>query len=444
MNKFTPLHKKALPYFAAIALSATPATAAPNIDHWLAEQNAPVYFVQATALPMVDIRIVFAAGSARDGEQYGVASLTSAMQGAAAASWDTDQIAARFDDVGAQFSAGAGQDRAWLSLRSLTEPARLQQSLQTLAAILSKPSFNQNDFAREQRQTLAAIKLAEESPAAIASKAFAKTLYGKHPYAHPNLGNTATVSALTAKAVRNFYQRYYVQRNAMVVIVGDVTKSQASAIAEQLLQGLPLGNKPADLPKVQTTPGGSHQHIEFPSSQTHIITGLVGKHRKDPDYFSLYVGNHILGGSGLVSLLGLQVREAEGLAYSIYSAETPMQRRGKFYINLQTRNQQASRARKTVRQTLATFIQKGASAEQLLAAKKNIGGGFALRTDTNSKLLRYVAMIGFYRLPLDYLQQFTQKVQSVTTESIQDAFARRIKLDQLHTITVGKAVAGDE
>ncbi|MFZ2171203.1 MAG: insulinase family protein, partial [Methylococcaceae bacterium] len=76
---------------------------------------------------------------------------------------------------------------------------------------------------------------------------------------------------------------------------------------------------------------------------------------------------------------------------------------------------------------------------ELVAAKKNITGGFAMRFDTNKELSSYVAMIGFYDMPLDYLDTFQQKIEQVTVASITDAFKRRVDPQLLQTITVGKS-----
>jgi len=167
--------------------------------------------------------------------------------------------------------------------------------------------------------------------------------------------------------------------------------------------------------------------------------GLPGTYRKDPDYFNLYVGNHILGGSGLVSKLFNEVREKRGLAYSASSAFIPMLKPGPFIVSLQTRNDQTAQALQVLNQTLADFIAKGPTEAELIAAKKNITGGFAMRFDTNKKLANYVAMIGFYDMPLDYLDTFQQKVEQVTVTSITDAFKRRVNPQLLQTITVGKS-----
>ena len=413
--------------------------AAAKIENWQTSQGSRVYYVHTEGLPMVDIQVVFNAGSANDGQQFGLAALTADLLDAGAGKWNADELAQRFESVGAQFGISSSIDLATLTLRTLTEKPLFDKALETAQVILTQPTFKEADFKREKNRTLAGIKQQEESPGALASIAFYKALYVNHPYAHSESGDAKTVSAFKVADVKSFYKKYYVAANAIVVIVGDVSKEQAEQTAEKLLSGLPLGKKPESLPDVTMPLADGQQHIEFPSSQTHVLVGLPGSYRKDPDYFNLYVGNHILGGSGLVSKLFDEVREKRGLAYSASSSFMPLSKQGPFLISLQTRNDQTTQALQVLNQTLADFISKGPSDAELIAAKKNITGGFALRFDTNKKLANYVAMIGFYDMPLDYLDTFEQKVEAVTVASITEAFKRRVNPQLLQTITVGKS-----
>ena len=413
--------------------------AAAKIEHWQTIGGSRVYYVHTEGLPMADIQVVFNAGSASDGQQFGLSALTADLLDTGAGKWNADEIAQRFESVGAQFGVSSSMDTTTVFLRTLTDKTLFDKALETMQVILTKPAFNQADFKREQRRTLSGLKQQEESPAALASIAFYNALYGTHPYAHPESGVIKTVSAFKAADIRHFYQKSYVADNAIVVIVGALSKQQAEQTAEQLLAGLPLGKRPETLPDVAMPLKATQQHIEFPSSQTHVLVGLPGSYRKDPDYFNLYVGNHILGGSGLVSKLFDEIREKRGLAYSASSNFMPMLKPGPFLISLQTRNDQTAQALQVLNQTLADFINKGPTEVELTAAKKNITGGFAMRFDTNKELAGYVAMIGFYEMPLDYLDTFQQKTEQVTVASITEAFKRRVNPQLLQTITVGKS-----
>ncbi|HHJ16577.1 MAG TPA: insulinase family protein, partial [Gammaproteobacteria bacterium] len=252
-------------------------------------------------------------------------------------------------------------------------------------------------------------------------------------------GTEASVRALSVDDLRNFYRRYYVARNATVVIVGDISRKQAAAMATRLVDALPEGSKAAALPVVDDLKTGQDIFIEHPSSQSHVLMGAPGSKRGDDDYFALYVGNHILGGSGLVSRISDEIREKRGLAYSAYSYFIPMKRKGPYTLGFQTRNNQRDEALKVLRDTLQTYIDKGPTEKELQASRNNIVGGFPLRVSSNGKITEYLTVIGFYDLPLDYLSKFTSNVEAVTTEQIRDAYRRRVHPDRMVTVIVGGA-----
>jgi zinc protease len=116
-----------------------------------------------------------------------------------------------------------------------------------------------------------------------------------------------------------------------------------------------------------------------------------------------------------------------------------MRQKGPFLMGLQTRADQTEQAVKLLHTTLQAFVSDGPSATLLKAAQQNITGGFALRIDSNSKLVQYLAAIGFYQLPLDHLQTFSAKIDALSLEQVADAFRRRIEPTQLLTVIVGGA-----
>lgn len=411
--------------------------ATPAIKSWNTQNGARVFYAHAPEIPMLDVRFVFDAGAARDDKLPGLAKLTNALLTEGAGDWDADQIAERVEGIGASLNVESLRDMAVVSLRTLTEPQASEIALQTMATVLARPLFSESAIQRNLEQLKIVLRQEQQSPADIADKAFYRSLYRQHPYAQPVNGTEASIAAINREAILNFYQQYYVAANAVIAIVGDVDEQRARAIAEQLSAGLERGKAAKALPAVAASEA-QRQVIEYPSQQAHLSIGLPVLSRQDADYFSLYVGNHILGGSGLVSKISNEIREKRGLAYSAYSYFSPMHQAGPFKIGLQTKNSQVDEAEKVVLQTLADYIAKGPSEEELEKSKQNITGGFPLRTASNKDIVSYLAMIGFYGLPLDYLDVFVDKVNAVTVDSIRDAFKRRVDMNALSTVIVGQ------
>ncbi|OIR02811.1 peptidase M16 inactive domain protein [mine drainage metagenome] len=430
--------KKIVALNLVILMFSITAQAGVKIQQWQTSQGAEVYFVENHDLPIVDVSVNFSAGSARDSvEKSGLAGITKYMMTLGAAGMTDETIANKMADVGAILSGDFDADRAVLKLRTLSSAREQTQALDVFTKILQQPDFPEAVLNREKARIVSSLQEAATQPESIASKAFMAALYGKHPYSLDENGEVASVSSIKREDLQGFYNKFYGAKGAVIAMIGDLTHEQANKIAENIASGMPKSAEPAAIPAVDPPTKAIEQRIAHPASQSHILVGYTGIKRGDLDLFPLYVGNYILGGGGFVSRLTEEVREKRGLVYSVYSYFMPMAELGPFQIGLQTKKEQADEALKLVRETVNKFIENGVTDAELKAAKANIIGGFPMRIDSNSKILDYLAMIGFYKLPLNYLDEYNNNVAKVTTAQIKDAFKRRIKPDDFVTIVVG-------
>lgn len=420
--------------------------AALKIQHWTLENGVRVYFVENHTIPMLDVSVEFDAGAKRDpAGKSGTAALTNTMlarglrearlaDGRVEPAMSESEISDALADVAAQRGGGPGTDRSGMSLRTLSSAAERKEAISLLARILAQPSMPEEFFKRDKARMISGIREAMTKPESIADKAFWRLAYGEHPY-----GNEATVEtaeAITREDLLAFHATHYVANHAVVAMIGDVSKEEADVIARELTVRLPQGKALPALPAVGV-PKSAEVRIAHPASQSHILIGTPALQRGDPDFFALTVGNYILGGGGFVSRLTKEVREKRGLAYSVYSYFSPMEQPGPFQAGLQTRKDQADEALKVVRESIADYLQNGPTEAELKAAKDNLIGGFALRIDNNKKILDNLAVIGYYQMPLDYLDTWTAHVEKVSVADIRAAFNRKLSLDRLVTVVVG-------
>ncbi|MGZ8252081.1 MAG: M16 family metallopeptidase [Methylophilaceae bacterium] len=427
---------KSLLLAATVGLFSLQAQAGLKIQQWQTAEGSEVYFVENHDLPIMDISVNFAAGNARDeASKAGVAGVTKYMMTLGAAGLTDEDISKRMADVGAVLGGELDADRASFKLRTLSSARERDQALDVFTKILHKPDFPQAVLEREKARIIAGLREAATQPESISSKAFMKALYGAHPYSIDE--EPETVAAIQQADLKKFYSTYYGAQGAVIALIGDMSRADAEQLAERISKGMPQVAAVAPLPAVTYTDQAKEERIAHPASQSHILLGYPGVKRGDADYFPLYVGNYILGGGGFVSRLTEEVREKRGLVYSVYSYFMPMAQLGPFQVGLQTKRDQADAALKLVRETLDKFISDGVTEKELQAAKMNITGGFPLRLDSNGKILDYLAVIGFYKLPLTYLDDFNNKVNKVTAAQIKDAFNRRIKTDKMVTVVVG-------
>ncbi|MBT9553643.1 MAG: insulinase family protein [Hydrogenophaga sp.] len=425
---------------------ALPAQAAIPIQHWTHASGARVYLVASPAIPMLDVQIDMDGGSLRDPpSRAGLASATASLMSAGVAAHqgqpalDENQLSEAWVDLGAQMGAQAGGDRLSVSLRSLTEPDLLEGAVALAARQLAAPAWPDAIWQRERQRWLASMKEAETRPGTHAGRAFSQAVYRDHPYGREV--TATTVGTITVDHMRAFYRRHAAACRAQVSLVGAIDRATAERIVDRFMAALatngcePLSRVTPVVPLAQAV----ERRLPFDAAQAQVLVGQPGHRRNDPDFFPLFVGNYILGGGGFVSRLTTEVREKRGLSYSAYSYFSPGLHGGTFQVGLTTRPDQAEQALGVAREVVKRFVDEGPTDAELQAAKDYLVNGFALRIDSNRKLLDNVANIAWNGLPLDYLDTWTARVQSVTVADIRRAFARVLQPDRMVTVVVGGA-----
>ena len=416
--------------------------AALPIQHWVTENGARVFFVETHAIPVLDISVEFDAGSRRDpAGKAGLAALTNGsldkgIVGEGREDVTEAQILDTFADAGALRSNMTGMDRAGYSLRVMSGHAESESAIRMMAQLLAKPSFPEALLERDKARLVASLKEEMTRPDSIAAKAFRKDIYPAHPYGESS--TPESVERITREDMMEFHKTHYVANRAVISLVGDIDVERARQIAREISSGLVVSDR--DLPTLPdvTVPAGKTNVIAHPATQAHILIGMPALRRGDPDFFALTVGNYILGGGGFSSRLMDEVREKRGLSYSVYSQFQPMLQPGPFIISLQTEKKQAADAISVVNATLDDFLRKGPDATELQSARDHLVNSFAMKMDNNLKVLELIAMIGYYRLPLDYLDHWTEKVAQVTAADVKDAMNRKLNEGKMVTVIVGQ------
>ena len=434
------MRNKSIVFFILFLVFSAVASAAPKIEHWLTDNGTRVYFIETHALPVVDINMVFNAASAREpADKQGLATLTSNMLLEGSADLDSKAIAEGFEDRGAEIATSSRRDMAIVSLRSLSDREYLDPVVELLGKVIADPKFPEKNLQRERSRFLQALDHSLQKPATVAKRRLYELLYSGHPYANHPSGTHESIQSIDKTDLQRFYKQFYVASNVVIALVGDLTLAQAKELTNQLSSSLEKGKPAGDLPDVADIKG-EEQRIEFPSTQTHIMTTYLGVKRDDPRNLALRVGNYSLGGGGFQSRLMDEIRDQRGLSYGAYSYFHPMQQTGTFTAALATKNEKLEEALTVSKQVIDDFLKTGPTEKELVLAKKNITGGFPLTIDSNRKLVGTLAAIGFYSLPLDYLDTYIDRVNALDRKTVTDAMQAVLGSKNRVTVIVGAGV----
>jgi zinc protease len=407
-----------------------------EIQQWHTDNGVPVLFMQAQELPIVDIRIGFRAGSARDGDKAGISQLLNGLLVEGSGKLSAQDIALEFERVGAQLRHYAGRDFAQLSLRSLSATSKLDVVVDVFSRVIALPAFPQAALDRDRAAMIVELAQRKTRIESLLSTTFMKNLYAGHAYENAAIVSESSIQSIARQDLVQFHSTYYVVENASLAIVGDLSLEQARHYAEKVVAYLPSGKAAAKLPEPAPTQAKTIR-LDFDTPQTQLRIGMPVITRLDADYYALMLGNHIFGGNASNSRLMKKIREEQVLSYNVYSSLSPLQVAGPFEMGLQTSNHQVDAALDSLEQLLRDFIEKGPTRAELALAKKNITGGFALRLDSNRKLLNQLSVMGYYQLPLDFLDEYAKKIEEVTLEDVRRVFRDRIRPEQMIRVIVG-------
>ncbi len=422
--------------FLWLPVSGEGATIAPKrfvLDHGLI-----VLLQERHALPFVVVHLSVPAGAYYDPQgKEGLANLAARLLTTGTATRADKEIAETIESVGGALSASAHQELATLSLTVLKKDLHL--GFQLLSDILLHPSFNDKEIERERKKVLAGILQDKDEPRAVASKAFDKALFGRHPYAHPIQGWEESVPRLTREEIVAFHRERYRPERAILTAVGDVTEAEVRALAAEFFKewkGKPYAPAaPAPLTEPQTR---RMELIEKDLSQSTIVLGHLGVPRNHPDFYALQVMNYILGGGSFASRLTQNVRDNRGLVYGIYSMLDTRLRAGSIEFSLQTKNITAREALEETLREIDRIRREPVTDDELKGAKAYLIGSFPLRLDTNRKLADFLTVLELYGLGLGYIQEYPRLIGAVTKEDVLRVARKHLHPDRLLLVAVGR------
>jgi zinc protease len=408
-----------------------------NIKRDILKNGITLLTLERRNLPLISIDIRVRAGSIYDpSELYGLANLTTSLLTEGTKRRSAKNISDEIEFVGGILDKSCSEDYSQVSLTILRKDIDI--GFDILSDILINPIFDEKELNRKKGEIVAKIIKEREDPAIVAEKSFNKAIFLKHPYHNPVEGYEDSVKKIKREDIIRFYNMFYHPNNIIVSIVGDISHQEALSLMEKY-----FGNwrkKEINFPELKKpskSKGLKIDKIDKGLKQANVILGHIGIERSNPDYYSIYLMNYILGGGGFASRLMSRVRDKMGLAYSIYSYFDAKAYPGAFKVVFQTKNESVNRAINAILENIEDMREGLISKEELEDAKRYLIGSFPIRLDTNSKVANYLTYIEFYNLGIDYFNEFPKKIEKVNREDILRVAKKYLDPDNITIVIVG-------
>ncbi|MFJ4452451.1 M16 family metallopeptidase [Pseudomonas sp. NPDC089392] len=410
-----------------------------QVQAWTTAAGTGVKFVETRGLPIVDVVLRFKAGTTQDTSQPGLAALTLYMLDEGSQRHTAGQQAQCMEHLGAIMEKQVRLEHATLSLRSVSSKATLEQALELFTDLLAHPAFPTPALEKVKRQMLQHDASRERMPRLRARSEVFRHLFNGHPYGNP-LGSTPQgLASATVDDVREFHQRAYAASNLEMVLVGDLSQTEAQAIAHQLSQALPQGWAATDLPAVPSAPPAT-LHIEQAGTSAAVLLALpMNVPSNDPEYLALVLASEVLG-AGLESRLMIELRQRRGLTYGIYSSISAMRAGGLFSIEWEIAPPLVQGSQELVTTLLGDFIDQGPTQAELDLARKQLAGQLLRGVAQNKSLAALLTEITYQQQPADQLNTYIERISRLTPADIRAVMQRRLDLSYKVLASVGPQV----
>ncbi len=338
------------------------------------------------------------------------------------------------DDIGASESAGTS-----FSVQVLKD--HFERGVQLLADNQLNPALPENAFAIIQRQLASSVAGQLQSPDYLAGRSLDSSLV---PAGDPSLRHAtpASISALTLKNVRDYYDQVFRPDMTTIVVIGQVNPDEAKRVVEKYFSewkaegpkpNVDLPAIPDNVPSTTAVPDNSRVQDQVMLAETLELT------RSNPDYYALQLGNRVLGGAFYATRLYRDLREEAGLVYYVSSSFNIGKTRAFYEVNYACDPPNVSKARTIIQRDLKAMQQKPVTPEELQQAKALLLREIPLSESSIHSIAGGLLSRATHDLPLDEPTIAAHKYMGLSAEQVMAAYAKWLRPDDLVQVTQGPA-----
>ncbi len=420
-----------------LAVSTLQVTHAVEVERVVSDGGIEAWLIRDHSNPITTLKLSFRGGAALDPDgKVGLAHFVASTLDEGSGDMDSDAFQKALDDRSITLRFNAGRDSIRGTLRTLNE--HRDDAFKYLRMALTEPRFDDIPLTRIRAQILSSIKQSKEDPSHLASQEMFKMAFAGHPYARPTNGTAESLMSVTPDDMRQFVATRLVRDNLIIGVVGDIEPAKLKIYLDATFATLPNSTSPWTLAKITPRLKGTVKVIDLDVGQSAIQFGQPGIARSDPDFYTAYVLNYILGGGGFVSRLYEEVREKRGLAYSVYTYLMPLDASAAVMGGAGTANERVAETLETVRDVWKRFAEEGPTQDELNDAKTYLTGAYPLRFTSSSAIAEMLVGIQEEGLGIDYIDNRNGFIDAVTLDDAKRVAAALFQPKNLSFVIAGR------
>jgi len=410
----------------------------PPVEITQLDNGLQVNTIVANELPVVYATLVVSSGAESDPPKLpGLAGLVASMLKEGTTKRTSARLAEDVEFFGADLWASSDEENTYVGIRALA--GQFDVAISILAEVASEPAFKADELAKLKKRELDRLALAEREPGYIARRTFYEKLYGDHPYAAVDT-TQAAVRKVTRQDMVRWHRKYFVSKNAFLVVAGDISPEQVVAAAKKDFAKWKPGRRA--IPSYGNMPAREARGIvvvDRPGSvQSVIYIGNLALPRANRVWIPLMVANQVLGGSA-ASRLFMDLREKRSLTYGAYSTVAERVQTGPFIAYASVRTDVTNEAIGAFFEHLDVIVKEQPSVDELANAKRYLSDSFPLRVDTPGKLADLVVELRTFELPDDYWDRYRKAIRATSGSEALYAAREYIKPGKALVVIVGQA-----
>ena len=372
-------------------------------------------------------------GSRHESESHGgMSHLIEHLVFKGTATRSAEDIARTMDSVGGQMDAFTTKEHTCFYVQVLDE--HLPLAVDLLTDILLHPLFNPEELEREKSVVLQEIKMVEDTPDDVIYDLFAAQVWADHPLGRPILGTRELVSGFNRETILGHFTEEYVPPRIIIAAAGNVTHDQVLDLFGKGFNGFKRDAVPHQDTRARLTPSVNIVHKTL--EQVHLVMGFPGLPHAAKERYALFLLNDVIGGS-MSSRLFQEIRERQGLVYSIHSGTQAFSDIGVLYLYAATEAGDFSKVLKSILKEIRDLKKAGVTEEELKRAKDHLKGSLMLSLESTSSRMHRLAKQEMHLGSFLTMDAMLAAIGGVRHEEVQALVSELLDEEQLALTTLG-------